>query len=237
MLIICKVTHRANTRLLDELDRCAQYLVGAPAGQTRTGHAERQLTHWARVPWDEDRGWVISRVYSDFLTCAAEHGLTLYISSKLEAMGRKTGSVADNSRLLICAMGARTAEECQLNPDLVEMLLNHGADPLTRLPEDTRSFSAWSALIVHEAGRGNPELRHERWKKIAAMFVKHLNSLEQISRVEELLAELNPSSIKQQLKERAEHLATFETPLHSGAGTPQEQPLRRSKRQKRIKHT
>ena len=190
------------------------------AGQTVTGHAKRQPTHRAILPWAENslygpRRSFHGRMYADFLTCAAEHGLTLYISAKLEAMGRKRGSLAGNSFLLIWAMGARTAGECQLNPDLVEMLLNHGADPLTRFPEDTRSFSAWSALINHEAGRGYPDLRQERWKKIAAMFVKHLNSLEQISRVEKLLAEFGftgepgGSFIKQQLTERAEHLATM----------------------------
>lgn len=218
-------------KLLDELDRCVQYLVGAVAGQTTTGHAERQPTHWAILPWETDIPH-----HSDFYTCAAEHGLTLYISSKLEAMGRKTGSLAGKSLLLIHAMGARTAEECQLNPDLVEMLLNHGHDPLAR------SFSAWSALINHEAGRGYPDLRRERWKKIAAMFVKHLNSLKQISTVENLLAESGVIAelsllLKQQLKERAEHLATIERPLQSGGGTSQEQPTRGSKRQKRIEHT
>lgn len=235
-------------KLLDELDRCVQYLVGAVAGQTTTGYAERQPTHWAVLPWETDiphhtRRWFHGRMYSDFLACAAEHGLTLYISSKLEAMGRKTGSLARNSLLLIHAMGARTAEECQLNPDLVEMLLNHGHDPLARSPKDTGSVSAWSALINHEAGTGYPDLRQERWKKIAALFVKHLNSLEQISKVENLLAkfgviaELSLSFLKQQLKERAEHLATIESPLQSRGGASQEQPTRGSKRQKRIEHT
>lgn len=231
-------------KLLDELDRCVQYLVGAVAGQTTTGYAEREPTHWAVLPWETDiphhtRRWFHGRMYSDFLTCAAEHGLTLYISSKLEAMGRKIG----NSLLLIHAMGARTAEECQLNPDLVEMLLNHGYDPLARSPMDTESVSAWSALINHEAGTWYPDVRQERWKKIAAMFVKHLNSLEQISTVENLLAEsgviaeLSLSFLKQQLKQRAEHLATIESPLQSGGGTSQEQPTRGSKRQKKIEHT
>ena len=213
-------------KLLDELDRCVQYLVGAVAGQTTTGHAERQPAHWAILPWETDipyrtRLWFHGRVYSDFLTCGAEHGLTLYISSKLVAMGRKTGSLAGNSLLLLHAMGARTAEECQLNPELVEMLLNHGYDPLARSPMDTQSVSAWIALINHEAGTGYPDLRQERWKKIAAMFVKLLNSLEQISTVENLvagfgvIAELSLSFLKRQLKERAEHLATIESPLQS----------------------
>lgn len=155
-------------------------------------------------------------------------------------MGRNTGPFAGDALLLIHALGTHTAEECQLNSDLIEMLLNHGDDPLTCWKIDRKPFSAWSALLDHEAGMEPLDLRWDRWKKIVAMFVKHLHSLKQISTVENLLGRaesispLSVSFVQQHLKERAEHLVTVESPLQSAGGRSQEQQTRASKRQKKA---
>ena len=178
-------------------------------------------------------------IYSNFLTCAVHHGLTLYVSSKLQAMSCNTGPLAADSCLLIHAMQSHTAEECQLNPDLIEMLLIHGNDPLVRWDVDRKVFSAWSLLLYHEAAMDPPDSRRERWKKIATMFVKHLHSLEQLSKVENLLegaesiSTLSVSFVRQQLKEKAEQLVTIESPIPSRSRRPLEQLIRGSKRQKK----
>ena len=128
-------------------------------------------------------------------------------------------------------MSARTLEECQLNPDLVEMLLNHSYD----------RFSAWNLLLAHDAAPESPDLRWNRWKKIAAMFVKHLHSLEDISKFEDQLGQagwispLSRSFVRHQLTERVEQLqlATIESPLQSPGRRPPEQSTRGAKRQKK----
>ena len=164
---------------------------------------------------------------SYFLAFAAQHGLTLYVSSKLQAMACNTRPLVADSFLLIHAMQSHTAEECQLNPDLIEMLLNHGYDPLKCWEMNRKRPSAWSALLRHDAGWKPPDLRWSRWKKITTIFAKRLGSLEQISDVEILLVAqfhfISPKSkswIQQQLKERAEQLAKTESPLPSRSRKP-----------------
>ena len=158
--------------------------------------------------------------------------------SKLQAKDCNTRPLAAGSLLLIHALQTYTAKECQLNPDLIEKLLKHGDDPLNRWEIDRKSFSAWRALLRHEAGSDPPDLRWDRWKRIAAMFVKHIHSLEQISEVENLLgrarsiSRLSVSFVQQQLKERAEQLVIIESPIQSAGRMPPEQPSPGAKRQK-----
>ena len=228
---------------MDKLDRFVQNICEAVLGLGCSSDAKRRAVHWTSLPWEphyprDKKNRFIGRFKSSFLTCAAEHGLTLYVSSKLQALGCNSESLAKNALLLIHAMGARAAKECQLNPDLIEVLLNYGYDPLTRFTTGVESILAWSALLEHEAGMDPPDLRWERWKKIAAIFVKHMRSPRQISKVENLLGQarsisrLSVGFVRKQLEERAEQLATIESPIQSGGRMPPEQPTRGAKRQK-----
>ena len=210
---------------------------------------KRRAIHWTRLFGHElypdvDRKTHFARMDSSFLACAAEHGLTLYIFSKLQAMRRNTGSLAGVPLLLLHAMSARTAKECQLNPDLIEVLLNRGEDPLRWSSmdpelESMRPYSAWAMLLNHDAGMDPLDFRWDRWKKITTMFVTHLHSPKQISEVEnllgqaELMSPLSISFVQQQLEERAKQLATTENPLPSRSRGLPEQPIRGSKRQKK----
>ena len=199
-----------------------------------TSHAEHRTSHWTSLLWKEnylhnEKGWFYRNVNSNFLNCAAQNGLTLYVASKLQAMGRTTGILAANSLLLIHAMGTHTADECQLNPDLIKMLLRYGNEPLNSWTICHDTVSAWSALLDHEAGRDPPDLRWDRWKKIAAIFVKHIHSLDQIAEVQNLLGQarsissLSASFVRKRLKRKTKQLATVETPLQSPGRTPPEQ--------------
>ena len=187
---------------------------------TATWDAETRTIHWAKLPWEEDyshhkSGWIFCTLHSSLLACAAQHGLTLYVSLKVQATGCNTRPSPADLGLLIHAIQSHTAEECQLNPDLIETLLNFGYDPLARWQVDQKSFSAWSVLLDHDAGMEPPDPRWERWKKIAAMFVTHLHSLKQISTVEGLIgatgdiSPLSVSFVRQLLKEKAEQLAKY----------------------------
>ena len=229
---------------MDELDRCVNDVAIEFATPTMKKYLKRRTKHWTGLFGDEhcsdkDRQTRSAFMNSNFLTYTAEHGLTLYISSKLQAISHNTGFLAEVFHLLSHAMGARTAKECQLNPDLIEMLLNHSDNPLIRRMMDLEWIIVWSALLGHGAAMDPPDLRWDRWKKIAAMFVEHLPSLEQISEVENWLgpapsiSRRSASFVKQQLKEKAEQLATTESPLQSRGRRPPEQTVPASKRQKK----
>ena len=204
----------------------------------------RRAIHWTNRFRDEkypyyQRGLLYREVDSSFLTCAAEHGLTLYILSKLQAMGCNARPLTKISLLLIYALQPHTAEECQLNLDLIKLLLKHGYDPLKSWEMDQEVISAWGVLLDHEAGMEPRALRWERWKKIATMFVKRLRSLEQLSQVENLLgrgrwiSRPNVSFVRRLLKEKAEQLANTEIPRQSQGRRSKEQPTRNSRRQKK----
>ena len=195
-------------------------------GQGVLGGLSKQinhLRHWASLAWEihptSDTTLEDYDSEPNFLTYAAQHGLGLYIATKL---GGKHCNPA-RKPLMIYALARCSPVECQLNPGLIELLLSRGEGPLHRYG----SLTPWWELLRHPAASSDSHPKLKDWRAVATTFARHLNSFAQIWRVVSFLPPfpniwrfdnipvrkdpVSPSNVqfvKQQLRAKAETLNT-----------------------------
>ena len=190
------------------------------------------LKHWASLAWETHRTSNITLENYDnepnFVTYATQHGLGLYIATKLEGQHCNTA----RKPLMIYALARCSPVESQLNPGLIELLLSHGEGSL----DQYGSLTPWWELLRHPAASSESHPKLNDWRTIATTFARHLDSFAQLWRVvsflppfpniwrfDSVLVRKDPVSpsnvhfVRQQLRAKAQTLNTNIPPtLSSG---------------------
>lgn len=124
------------TALVDELDKVGTYYRALDSRNARR-------SHWTNVD---------AEVKSDFLAYAVTFGLTIYVREVLKR--EQAASRTRNPSMLLhfalhrCILNTRVSEHYPPNKEMVEMLLEMGADPNFTIDIGTHNRTVWQHFLV-----------------------------------------------------------------------------------------